>query len=200
MQEALQPGHRVGVQVVGRFVQQEHVGRRQQQAAQRHAALLATGQVFDLGVPWWQAQGVGGDFQLALQVMAVGSLQDGFELGLLGGQRIEIGVRLGVGGVYLVEACLGLLDLAYRLFDDITHRLGRIELRLLRQVADLDTGHRPGFAVDLGVDAGHDAQQRGLTGTVEPQYADLGAGKNDKEMSLRISRFGGTTLLTRCML
>ena len=27
MQEALEPGHRVGVQVVGRFVQQQHVGR-----------------------------------------------------------------------------------------------------------------------------------------------------------------------------
>ena len=175
VQEALQPGHRIGIQVVGRFVQQQHVGRRQQQAAQRHAALLATGQVFDLGIPWRQAQGVGGDFQLALEVVPVGSLQDGFELGLLGGQRIEVGVRLGIGGVHFVEARLGLLDLAYRLFDDVTHGLARVELRLLRQVADLDAGHRPGFAVDLGVDAGHDAQQGRFTGTVETQHADLGA-------------------------
>ena len=33
----------------------------------------------------------------------------------------------------------------------------------------------PGFAVDLGVDAGHDAQQGRLTGAVEAEHADLGA-------------------------
>ncbi len=76
-----------------------------------------------LGVPGRQAQGVGGDFQLALQVVAVGGLQDGFQLGLLGGQRVEVGIRLGVGGVDLVQARLGVLDLADRLFDDLAHGL-----------------------------------------------------------------------------
>jgi hypothetical protein len=42
MQEALQPGHGFGIQVVGRLVQQEHVRAGQQQAAQGHTAALAT--------------------------------------------------------------------------------------------------------------------------------------------------------------
>ena len=131
--------------------------------------------MLDLGVPWRQAQGIGGDFQLTLQVVAVGCLQDGFQLGLFGGQSVEVSIRLGIGGIHFIEAGLGLLDLAYGLLDDVAHRLARIELRLLRQVADLDARHRPGFAVDLGIDAGHDAQQGRLTGTVEAQHADLGA-------------------------
>lgn len=40
VQEAFQPGHGLGVQVVGRFVQQQHVRLFEQQAAQRYAAAL----------------------------------------------------------------------------------------------------------------------------------------------------------------
>jgi len=42
LQELLQPIDRLGVQVVGGFVEQQHVGFGQQQAAQRHAALFAS--------------------------------------------------------------------------------------------------------------------------------------------------------------
>jgi hypothetical protein len=47
-------------------------GLRQQQLAQRHAALLAAGQRADLRVPGRQAQRVGGDLQLVLGVGAGG--------------------------------------------------------------------------------------------------------------------------------
>ncbi|MCY1407503.1 hypothetical protein D9M71_228070 [compost metagenome] len=177
VEEVFQPGDRVGVQVVGRFVQQQHVRSGQQQTTQRHAALLATGEVFDLRVPCRQAQRIGGDFQLTLEVVAVGSLDDGFQLGLLGGQRVEVGVRLGVGGVDLVQTGLGLFDLANGFFDDIADGGLRVELRLLRQVADVDARHRAGFALDLGVDARHDAQQGGFTRAVQAEHADLGAGE-----------------------
>ena len=42
-QELLQPQHRLGVQVVGGLVEQQQVGRLQQQLAQRHATALAAG-------------------------------------------------------------------------------------------------------------------------------------------------------------
>ena len=64
LQKLLEPVHRFGVQVVGRLVQQQHVGLGEQQLAQRHAALLATGEHANLGVPRRQAQGVGGNFKL----------------------------------------------------------------------------------------------------------------------------------------
>src|SRR5690606_31164013 len=53
VQELLQPGNRVGIQVVGRFVQQQHVGGREQQAAQGYTAFFTAGQVADSRVPRW---------------------------------------------------------------------------------------------------------------------------------------------------
>ena len=61
LQKLLQPVHRFGVQVVGRLVEQQHVGLGQQQTAQGHAALFTTRQHADIGFPRRQAQRVGGD-------------------------------------------------------------------------------------------------------------------------------------------
>jgi hypothetical protein len=47
----------------------------------------------------------------------------------------------------------------------------------LFEIADRQVGHRFRFAVDLGVDPGHDAQQRRLARAVEPQDADLRTGE-----------------------
>ena len=109
--------------------------------------------------------------------MTVGGLEDGFQLGLLGGQGVEVGIRLGVGGIDLVQAGLGLLDLTDRFLDHLTNRLLGIKFRFLRQITHIDTGHRTRFTFDLGIDAGHDAQQRRFTRTVQTEHADLGAGK-----------------------
>src|SRR3546814_19048039 len=58
LQVAFQPGDRLGVEVVGRFVEQQHVGLLQQKLAQRHTAPLAAGQLGDVGIAWWTAQRV----------------------------------------------------------------------------------------------------------------------------------------------
>ncbi len=195
----LKPRNGIGVQVVGRFVEQQHVRSGQQQAAQGHTTLFTTGQNFDLGIPGWQTQRIGGDFQLTLKVVTIAGLQDSFELGLFSRQLVEVGIRFGVRGVDLVQTCLSVLDDADRFLNHFTHGFGRVQNRFLWQVADVQLWHRTGFAFELGVDAGHDFQQRGLTRTVEAKYADLGARKNDREMFFRISRFGGTTLPSRCM-
>ena len=81
--------------------------------------------------------------------------------------------------------------------DVLAHGLGRIELRLLRQVADLQARLRPCLAVEFLVDAGHDLQQRRFARAVVAEHADLGAGKeSSSEISRRISFFGGTILPT----
>ena len=49
-QRRFQPFHRLRVQMVGGLVQQQNVGRVQQQLAQRDAAALAARQGLDLGV------------------------------------------------------------------------------------------------------------------------------------------------------
>jgi len=60
VQELLEPFDGFGVEMVRRFVEQQHVGTREQQAAERDAALFTTGEVADHGIPRRKAQGVGG--------------------------------------------------------------------------------------------------------------------------------------------
>ena len=52
-----------------------------------------------------------------------------------------------------------------------------VELRLLRKITDLDAVGRPGLAVELGIEPGHDLQQCRLAGAVQAEDADLGARK-----------------------
>ena len=177
LQELLEPVDALGIEVVGRLVQQQHVGLGQQQPAQRNAALLAAGQRTDLRVPGRQAQRVGGDLELVLDVVAGARGDDRLVLRLLGGELVEVGVRLRVRGVDLVELLLCLDDLAHALLDRLAHGLLGVQLRLLRQEADADAGHRDGFAFDVLVLAGHDAQQAGLARAVQAEHPDLGAGE-----------------------
>ena len=100
LQIFLEPGDGFGVQVVGGFIQQQHVGRRQQQAAQRHAAFLAARELVDDGVPGRQAQRVGGDFQLALEFPAADGVDRILKFRLLLEQLVHL-VRSSSGSANL---------------------------------------------------------------------------------------------------
>ena len=176
LQELLEPIHAFRVQVVGRFVEQQHVGLRQQQAAQRDAAFLAAGKIGDFRVPWRQPQRIGRDLEQVLDVGAAGR-EDGFVFGLFGGELVEVGIRLRIRRINFFQLLLRLQDFAQAAFDRLAHILLGIKLRFLRQVADAQVRHRGRFAFDLLVLPRHDLQQAGLAGTVQAEHADLGAGE-----------------------
>ena len=67
-QMAFQPGNRLGVQMVGRFVQQQKVGLVEQQLAQRDAAALAAGQFFHVGIIGRAAQRIHRLIDLAVEI------------------------------------------------------------------------------------------------------------------------------------
>jgi hypothetical protein len=173
--ELFQPLDGFRVQVVGRFVEQQHVRLLQQQAAQRHAALFAAGQLAHDGIPRRQAQRVGGHVQLVFQRVRVTGGEDRFQTLLFLGQGVEVGAFFGVGGVHGFEGGLRLQYIAHAFLDGLADGVFRVELRLLRQIADLDTGLRAGLALEILVHAGHDLQYRGLAGAIQAQQADLGA-------------------------
>ena len=87
--------------------------------------------------------------------------------------------------------------MAEPLHDARAHVLGGIELRLLRQKADTDAALRPRLAVEGVVEACHDPQERGLPGPLRPSTPILAPGKNERLMSRRMARLGGTILDTR---
>ena len=71
LEEALEPGHRLGVEVVGRLVEQQQVGRLQQQPAQRDAAALAAGERRDVGVGRRQAQRIHRHLEARIEIPRV---------------------------------------------------------------------------------------------------------------------------------
>ena len=103
LQGPLEPGDRLGVEVVRGLVEQEQVGLGQEQPAQRDPAALAAGERRHVGVARGQPQGVHGDLEGALEVPGAGGVDLVLQLGLLGEELVEVGVRLAEGGADLVE-------------------------------------------------------------------------------------------------
>ena len=175
-EKLLEPIHAFGIQMVGRLIEQQHVGLGQQQTAQRHAAFFTTRQRADFGVPRRQAQRVARDIEFVFRV-ATGGVDDGFVLGLLGGELVEIRIGFGVSGVNLVELFLCRGDIAERFFHRLAHGFFGIKLRLLRQITHPQIRHRLSIAVVLGIHACHDFEQTRFAGTVDAQHADFRAGE-----------------------
>ena len=190
-QEALEPRHRLGVEVVGGLVEQQQVGAGQQQPAQRHPAALAARERGDLGVAGREPQGVHGDLDGALQVPGAGGLDLRLEVGLAGAELLVVGVGVGPAGHDLVvfgEQRRHLADAVHHVALDV---LGGVELRLLLEHAHREPGSQPGLAGVAVVDARHDPQQRRLAGPVGPEHADLGArveGQGDVLQHLLVGR------------
>ena len=178
-QEVLQPGDRLGVEMVGGLVEQQQVRPLEEQPAEGHPAALAARELVDVGVRRRQPQGVHGDLQRAVELPGVGGLDGVLDAPLLGHQLVHrvVGHLLAELGVDLVELVEQGAGLGHPLLDVAEDVLGRVEPRLLRQVADPGPLGRPGLADELLDLAGHDLQQRALAGAVQPQHADLGAGK-----------------------
>ena len=171
LEVALQPRHRLGVQVVGGLVEQQQVGLGEQQPAQRHAAALAARELRDVGVGGRQAQRVHRRVEHRVEVPRVGRVD------LLLQARELVGGLVGVVGGQLVEAVQQPAQLGHALLDVAAHVLGLVERGLLLEQAHRRAGREPRLAAVLGVLPGHDPQQGGLARAVEAEHADLGAGE-----------------------
>ena len=177
LEVVLEPLDAFGVEVVGRLVEQQDRGLLDQQPGQRDAALLAARQVLDRPVARRAAQRFHRDLELVVERPAVDRVDLVLQLAHLLHQRVEIGVVLGIAHLRRagVEAIDHVGDFARAVLDVLEHGLGRVELGLLRQIADGDVLARPGLAGEVLVDAGHDLHQRRLAGAVGADDADLGA-------------------------
>ena len=168
LEEPLEPGHRLGVEVVRGLVEEQHVGRLQQQAAQGDPALLAAGERRDVGVARGQAQRVHRELDLLVEVPEV------LGVDLVLQPRELVGGFVRVVGRDLLVALQDLPLLRHRLLDVLEDVLAGVELRLLGQVADARALGGEGLAGEVLVHPGHDPQERRLAGPVRAEDADLG--------------------------
>ena len=178
LEEVLQPANALGVQVVGRLVEQQDVRLFEQQSNQRHAALLTTRQVRDRAVGRRAAHRLHRLLQLRIEAPAVGGVDLRLKLAHLLHQLVEVGVVLRIAhfGRDRVKPIDHRRDRACAQAHVLDHRLVGIELWLLRQIADLDPLGGPRLAGELGIDPAHDLHERGLARSVRPDDRDLRAG------------------------
>ena len=114
LEMVLQPRHGLGVQVVGRLVEQQDVGLLQQEPAQGHAPLLAAGENADQRIARRAAQGVHRHFQTRVDIPGV--------------QMIDL----------LLQLALPLQELVHLV---VRHRLGELVADLVVLLHEID--HRP---------------------------------------------------------
>jgi hypothetical protein len=126
--------------------------------------------------PGRQAQRVHRHLDLVVEVPQVVRVDVLLHARLLVHELLEVGVGLRERGADRVEAVELRALLLERLLDVAAHVLGRVELRLLRQVADARALVRPRLALEVLVDAGHDAQERRLARAVGPSTPILAPG------------------------
>ena len=139
-EEALEPAHRLGVEVVRRLVEQQQVGRGEEQPAERDPAALASGERRHVAVAVGQPQGVHRVVERRVERPAVAPVDLLLHLRLLGEQRVEVGVGLGEARGDRLEAVEQVAQLAHAVLDVAAHVLRGIELRLLLEQPDRCAG------------------------------------------------------------
>ena len=95
LQVPLEPGDGLGVEVVRRLVEEEEIGRREQEPAERNATPLAAGEGRDVAVAFGEAEGVHRAVEVLIEAPGVGAVDPILHCRLLGEERIEVGIGLG---------------------------------------------------------------------------------------------------------
>ena len=175
----LEPGDRLGVEVVRRLVEEEEVGLLEEDAAERDAPALAARDLRDVGVGGRAAEGVHRRLEGPVEVPAVRRLDGVLDPAVLGHDLLHlvVGEALAHLLAQLVEAREELLDRRDGRLDVLEDVLRRVEPRVLREEADARPVGGERLAVELRVDARHDPEERRLPRAVQAEDADLGAGE-----------------------
>ena len=175
----LQPIDGFRIEVVGRLVQQQDVRLLQQQATQGHPTALSPTQLRNLLVVWRAAKGVHGDAQLGVELPRV----EGIDFVLDG--RLAVHELLHLVGIIedllVHELHVDLLVLLQHVHNflraflhDFSHRLGFIQLRLLREITDGVPIGPHHVTLECLVQACNDFHHRGFTRTVVSDDANFG--------------------------
>jgi len=168
LQVALQPLDALGIEVVGRLVEEQDVRLLKQQTAEGHTTAFASREVAHGGVAIGTVEGIHGAFQLAVEFPSVVLLDEFGELALTGNQLVEVGVRFGKLIVDFFVFLKDVDDFLYAFFHHLTDGLIVVELWLLVEHADRIAGREHHFAVIGFLLASDDAQQGGFTCTLAP--------------------------------
>src|SRR5262249_7670987 len=151
LEVALEPGDGLGIEVVGRLVEEQQVRLLEKQPAERDAPPLTPGELGDVGFGSRQAQRIHGDLERTIELPRTRGVDSILKPGLLVEKRghLLLGNGLGHLRAYFLEALEQRAYLRGSLFDVSAHVFGWVESRLLRQVAHSRILRWPRFAEKL---------------------------------------------------
>ena len=178
LQMLLQPVDRLGVQVVGRLIQQQYVRLLEQQSAKGHPTTLASGQRIHHLILRRTTQSVHGTFQTAVEVPCVRSVDLVLQLRLTVDQGIHLirifqHLRIAESLVHLLIFFQGVHDLLHAFLHDLLHGLARLQLRVLLQIPYGIPGGEDHLSLIILIDTGDNLQQRRFTGTIQSNDSDF---------------------------
>ncbi len=130
-----------------------------QQPAQRDPPPLSSREGAHVGIARREPEGVHGDLERPVELPRAGRVDLDLQVGLLGQQRVDIGVGVPEGGADRVVAVHQLLRLAHSFGHVAGDILGLVELGLLRQVPHGEPRGQPRLTGEPIVLTGHDPQQ-----------------------------------------
>ena len=148
-QEFFSPLDRLCVKMVGRFIEDEEIGTRDDRLAQRHTPLLPAGEGRNITILRGHIEGMHRRFNPVVQVPPVP----------VANERFKLMTTLRCERKRLVLA-KDIHDIVCALHDVLIHRQRRVELKVLRKVTRHDVP-APGHGSCIGLhDAGDDLQER----------------------------------------
>jgi len=176
LEEMLEPEHGLGVQMVRGLVEEQQIGRLEQELAESHATALTAGEHLHRHVGIGQLEGVHRLAELGIDIPAIGRIDLVLELAHLGHEGVEVRIGLGHLLADLVEA----VHLGEQVAEGHAHILDDglivVERRLLLQEPHRVAGREAGIAVGNLLLACHDLEQGRLAHAVGAHDTDLGAG------------------------
>ena len=174
----LEPINTLGIKMVGRFVEQEHIGFLKKQAAESHTTSLTTREVGDGPVARRTTQGAHGAVELGVHVPCVGGVDDVLHLSLTLHQLIHF-IRVAIVFlktellVYLLIFGKGIVGLLHSILHVLLDGLGLVERRVLWQIAHSVARAPHHLSLSGLLNTGNDFHQSRFTGTIKTNDTDL---------------------------
>jgi len=160
------------VEVVGRFIEQQHVGFLKQQTTESHTTTLTTAEVFRELVAFRTAQCIHCALQLVVEVPRIGGVDDVLQFRLPSEELIHL-----VSILVVFRQCELLIDVLvfverihnvlHSLLHDFPYGLRRVEVRVLRQVAYGIPWGKHHLSLVLRVESSNDFHQCGFSSTIQ---------------------------------
>ena len=179
VQVLFEPVDRLGVEVVGRLVEQQDVGLLQQQAAEGHPAAFTPREVFHKLVFGRTAQSIHRLLQLVVDIPGIRGVDMVLQFGLASHEGIHlVGIleHFGVAKRLVHLFILGqqVEDRLHALLHHLLHRLFGVELGLLLEVTHRVARREYHFALVRLLHPGDDFQQGRFSRAVKTDNTDLG--------------------------